>query len=271
MKTKNIRFAILSWLLIVLCVFSACGNKNSEDQNESNSIVGYWENISGGDYEPEVCMILNFKENNQVEKIVLYTYGGDKYVSGYTEDCGPYNLNGNELFIWGKNYDISMSGNKFYIDDMVFKKLSEEDLKKRIDGVEGLSKDVEPLSETSKEADVISETSKEVDVISETNTNLSDSKDLERIKQLTDKFNNKMKEVVKYKDASNDTYAEALTESFLEASEIADAIKSLASRMSDAEFEKYDKYMEEKIATDEGFKNRVETYNSLIEIMRQMK
>ena len=240
MRTKLILKSMSTLLICLACCLTSCGGNKEVD-----SIVGYWERVSGGDQEPGVCMILHFKDDNQVEKIVLYTFGGDKYVKGYEEDCGPYNLQGNKLFVFEENYDVSFSGDKMFIGDMVFKKISEKEVKKKCEGVEGLS--------------------------SETSSDTSESANLKKIKELTDKFDNKMKEVEKYKDKNDDSNADAFTEGIIAASDIADEVHEIENALSESERQTYNKYMQDRINNDEGFAGRLEFYNQVTEIVKQMK
>ena len=125
-KLARIAYGILSVFAII--ALSSC--------NREPSIIGYWERVSGGDSEPGVCMILNFTETNVLEKIVLYG-DNDKYVHGYTENCGPYIYNDktNTLVAWGENYTISLSSKELRMEDMVFKKLDKKDVEKMCSGV----------------------------------------------------------------------------------------------------------------------------------------
>ena len=240
MKFRNKKNVITFLLFTTLLFLGACGNNQ---KHESSSIVGYWERISGGDHDPNVCMILNFQEDNQLEKIVLYSYGGENYVNGYIENCGPYNLNGDKLFVWGKNQTISFSENKFFIDDMVFERISEEEMKKRCKDVKGL---------TSK------------------NSSSSESEALMQLKELVNHLDNKMKEVVMYKDKEDENYAQELAESFIQASEIVDSIKYLEGRISDSEYDEFGKYIEDRKQKDPDFDYRLNLYQTMVEKAKEI-
>ena len=240
MKFRIKKNVITFLLFTTLHFLGACGNNQ---KHESSSIVGYWERISGGDHDPNVCMILNFQEDNQLEKIVLYSYGGESYVKGYIENCGPYNLNRDKLFAWGENNTISFSGNKFFMDNMVFERISEEEVGKRCKNVEGL---------TSK------------------NLSSSESDALMQLKELVNHLDNKMKEVVMYKDKEDENYAKELVESFIQASEIVDTIEYLEGRISDSEFDEFGKYIEDRKQKDPGFDYRLNLYQTMVEKAKEL-
>lgn len=167
---KNFCYTVV--LSLAIGGFISCGNSNnqssdaitsSEEQNIENSqpasmstenesdnsqkdkveptISGYWERISGGDYDPDIAAIFGFKDNGQIEKIALYDEGTDRS-SGYREkNSGNYYFDGTNITAWGESYPVILSWNTLEFDGMKFQKITENDVKRRIANIKDFSEE----------------------------------------------------------------------------------------------------------------------------------
>lgn len=140
--------------MVIVSSLSACGDKSStesskEEQKEDAKLItenpatedsttekptieGYWERTAGGDYDPDIALIIAFLPDGHTEKICLY-HENSANSDGYREKYNYYLDQDNILHMFGASWPINeLTQEKLVFGGQTFKRVTKDAVLKRI-------------------------------------------------------------------------------------------------------------------------------------------